>query len=108
MLLSSRTSFRDFLIGRLIIRGVYLTRNRTRFHAGDSSRRCRVRSGGHNQVRALRMPAITNREVDRFNITLLKQLRKFRLISVGEKGNGAGVVSKRTQLPARLIKPTDG
>jgi hypothetical protein len=50
------------------------------------------------------MPAVADPEVNRFNRTLIKSLCKFR---VSEQSNRAGVVPKRAQTPASLIKPTN-
>ena len=83
------------------------TRSRTGLCIGDRTGRCNLRFCSHHQVRTLRAPAITNPEVDRFNVALIKQLRKFRLIPIGEKVDRTGVVPKRTQLPARLNKTSD-
>jgi hypothetical protein len=74
MLISIRNSFRGLLSGHHLMVAVCRTRDRTRVHAGGSIQRCGVRSGGHNQVRTPRAPAIANREVDRSNSTLAKQL----------------------------------
>ena len=52
-------------------------------------------------------PAVTKPELDGLCATPIKQLRKFRLIPIGEKVDRTGVVPKRTQLPARLNKTSD-
>ena len=83
------------------------TRSWTRLCTGDRTGHCNVRFFSHYQVRTLRAPAITNPEVDRFNVPLIKQLRKFRLIPIGEKVDRTGVVPKRMQLPARLNKTSN-
>ena len=65
-----------------------LARNRDSLRGGDRAIICSVRFYGQHQVRSLWAPAITNAELDGFNVTLFKQLCEFRLVPVGEKPDG--------------------
>ena len=62
---------------------------------------CSVRFNSQHQVRSLWAPAITDAELDGFNVTLFKQLCGFDWYLLAKSPIGP---KKQTQLPARLIK----
>jgi hypothetical protein len=79
------SSPRSIDIGAVLAHDRRFARNLADFRGGDRAIICTIRFCGQHQVRSLWAPAITNAELDRFNVTLFKQLREFRLVPIGEK-----------------------
>jgi hypothetical protein len=81
------SSLRSIHIGAVLADDRHFARNLAGLRAGDRAITCGVRFYSQHQVRSLWAPAITNAELDGFNVTLIKQLREFRLVPIGEKPN---------------------